>query len=146
MGTEFYAVDKKNMRAFFLGKGWYDGHVLFDSVKRSSLVRMRSWVFDNRRNWCSDDEFDQDAKRSAESIAKKLWAFCNVANWNIEFRNDCNYYDDEQTVVDVDAYAVVFSCYDNDEFVVDDPNASEQKFWEDVYGFGVRLLDGKFGT
>lgn len=148
MGIQFWIADKANRREFWLGKGeWSD---LLPELQKAPIEPVSIEELDRRLRaaWLSSwlDPYEPDK-------ALALWAFCQVAGWNVELRRDTQDYDDEwilatATVTGTDATGAplteMVKCWkstvkcvasldphDNDK-LEDDPLAEQQAHWAAV--------------
>jgi hypothetical protein len=94
MGTEYFIFDKKNKRLFSLGNGtwdFFDDHV--DGVEVPLDEVHRKVVEDWNRFRTSDFTNIEDPVFLL--LSQQLWAFCQVAGWQLEVRTDVTDYEDE---------------------------------------------------
>jgi hypothetical protein len=98
MGTLYYLADTKHKRILLLGKqpGSFLCQWLRDKVPgkpiASSEIRAALQAF-----WDADTverRYELDAAH-ADAFVAKVWAFCALADWRQEVRNDVGEYDDE---------------------------------------------------
>lgn len=133
MGTEWYLADTKHQRAMMLGKGL--GSLLSRHLREAQPVdagapidaaALRAAVHSLHDATVRDGlAFPTEADK-LDAFAAKLWAFCAVAGWSVEIRNDIGDYDD-----DSHRWPTVASWYIGDA-LDPDPLAEEQARWEAV--------------
>jgi len=91
MGTLWEALDKKNKRRFMLGKGYW-GATSIDGGKPMTLAQVvadiEGPVF---RDWPRSG-----SPESWAQFAANVWAFCEVAGWEISIYTDTGDYDSDE--------------------------------------------------
>lgn len=142
MGVEYYVVGKTNKRMFWLGKGsWASlserpallpdwdagaGHPAADGLALARAIRDRLRDAYRSRGYESAELFAW-----VDEISARLWAFCCVADWCVELRNDCSDYADESDDMSNShlPYLCVLSRYHEDGLHAD-PMADRQAEFE----------------
>lgn len=137
MGTEYYVVDKKNKRSFDLGKNWYERIVPGGPQEKPiEPVSVEELFKRTRATWKNDEDLGF-TDEWCWMISRKLWAFCQVAEWNVEFRWDTTDWDDEYehepgNWYGPSTYTCVYSRYNEiNANLKPDPLAEQQKEWEE---------------
>lgn len=93
MGVQFEALDRKNRRVFDLDKGnWFlsgidGGKPMTVQEVRAGIVRVHEDRYGKR-----NDVFGEE---HATRTAVRLWAFCEVAGWDVELYSDAGDYSDD---------------------------------------------------
>lgn len=117
MGVEYYVVDRKRFRKFELGKTLdithLQGRLPLTPQQIYEALHAR-WSKAYRVPMDPDEERDWLA-----GLAALLWAFCESAGWQVEFRNDTGDYDDEYSRSGRSRYSLVYSRYDELDCVAD---------------------------
>jgi hypothetical protein len=136
MGTEWFVLDKKNKRQFGMGKWEPIGEFIagltanpapsYDQVLKILITTWNKGYVDHETG-----EHDEWIRK----LAQRLWAFCCVADWQIEVRSDVTDYEDEWEgegrLRQWKPHPLVISRYSG--YIVDpDPCAAQQAHWEKV--------------
>lgn len=166
MGVCFYVVDRLNKRGFDLGKGYWNGSWDWKTNKKIgpdspipeteipakeavvpfSVEDMIAWVYfawseTYHVNDAGTEPTDEDDRAYAKELGIKLWAFCEVAKWNVELRSDTFEYADEEAFQKSDPanfdanryglYPLVQSRYSGESSYIElDPKQEDQTKFE----------------
>ena len=130
MGTEYYFADTKNKRIFHLGRGFWP--LVNQAVNgRTDVDSMCNAAFEDWVDRYGYEEMDERTPVMLRILGESLWSFCKVADWQVEFRNDCTNYPDEFDSSEQPLYKHVFSRY-NDGYIDADPCLEQMQVFLEI--------------
>lgn len=95
MSTSFYIVDKKNWRSFELGSGMWSHTAHAMHCRNLSVDEFCKAVYIDCDRTFGDLGGGEEVEY-ARLLGEVIWAFCKVADWDVECRADTLSYADEE--------------------------------------------------